>query len=162
MDITGATQSLTGRDAPRGVLSRVMNQQDRQIELPLQRTKVRQQLGHLAGMILIDAVKPHQGIENEQPGPEPPGCLKKPGAVPIVIEPECRRGDHVDFHSVTSRVRILVPSGTRCSSRNISTRRPSPERTTVSSDVASTSALERTRNSPKTSELHWMWQHSRE
>ena len=46
-----------------------------------------------------------------------------------------------------SRVRILVPSGTRSSCRNSSKSRPSPERTTVNNDVASKSALERIRHS---------------
>ena len=99
MDITGAAQSLTGGDSPRGVLSRVMHQQDREVELPLQRTKVRQQLGHFTGVVLVDAVKSHQGIQNEQPGPEPLGCLPEPRAVPIAIEPEHGRGDHVDLDS---------------------------------------------------------------
>ena len=88
MDVTGAAQPLTGGDSPRGVLSRVMHQQDRQVELPLQRAKVRQQLGHFAGVVLVDAVQSHQGIEQQQPGPEPPGRLQQPRAVRIAIEPE--------------------------------------------------------------------------
>ena len=55
--------------------------------------------------------------------------------------------------SVTSRVRIRVPKGTRSSCRSSSRSRPSPERTTVNSDVASKSALERIRSSPRTSGL---------
>ncbi len=35
VDVTGAAQSLTGGDSPRGVLSRVMDQQDREVEPPL-------------------------------------------------------------------------------------------------------------------------------
>ncbi len=97
MDVTGAAQPLAGGGSPRGVLPRVMHQQHRQVELPLQRAKVRQQLGHFAGVVLVDAVKSHQGIQNEQPGPEPPGCLQEPRAVRIAIEPEHGRGDHVDL-----------------------------------------------------------------
>ena len=81
MDVTGAAQSLAGGDSPRGVLARVMHQQDRQVELPLQRAKVRQQLGHFAGVVLVDAVKSHQGIQNEQPGSQPLGRLQEPRAV---------------------------------------------------------------------------------
>ena len=36
MDIAEAAQSLTGGDSSRGVLARVMHQQDRDVELPLQ------------------------------------------------------------------------------------------------------------------------------
>jgi hypothetical protein len=36
MDIAEAAQSLTGGDSSRGVLARVMQQQDRDVELPLQ------------------------------------------------------------------------------------------------------------------------------
>ena len=88
VDVTGAAQALAGGDSPRGVLSRVMHQQDRQVELPLQRAKVRQQLGHFAGVVLVDAVKSHQGIQQQQPRPQPPGCLQEPRAIPIAIEPE--------------------------------------------------------------------------
>ena len=98
MDVAGAAQSLTRGGSPRGILSRVMNQQDRQVELPLQRTKVRQQLGHFPGVVLVDTVKSHQGIQKKQPGPEPLGCLPEPRAVPIAIEPEGWCGDHVDLH----------------------------------------------------------------
>ena len=34
----------------------------------------------------------------QQPRSKPPGRSQKPRAVPIAIEPEHRRGDHVDLH----------------------------------------------------------------
>ena len=87
--------------APSGsVLARVMHQQNREAKLPLQRAEIPQQLGHFARMILVDAVKSHQGIQHQQPRPKPPGRLPEPRAVPIVIEPEHRGGDHVDLHLV--------------------------------------------------------------
>ena len=42
VDVTGAAQGLAGGRSRRGVLPRVMHQHDRQLELPLQRAKVRQ------------------------------------------------------------------------------------------------------------------------
>src|SRR5262249_15022912 len=36
----------------------------------LQRSEVGEQRGHLAAGILIDAVQPHEGIEDEEPRPE--------------------------------------------------------------------------------------------
>jgi len=52
--------------------------------------------GHFTGVVLVDAVKSHQRIQNQQPRPEPLGCLQEPRAVPIAIEPEHGRGDHVN------------------------------------------------------------------
>ncbi len=75
VDVTGAAQSLAGGNSPRGVLPGVMHQEDREVKLPLQRAKVRQQLGHFTGVVLVNAVKSHQGIQNQQPGPQPLGCL---------------------------------------------------------------------------------------
>jgi hypothetical protein len=65
VNVSGAAQSLTSGGYPRAILSRVMHQQDRQVELSLQRAKVRQQIGHLAGTVLVDAVKSHQRIEKK-------------------------------------------------------------------------------------------------
>jgi hypothetical protein len=45
---------------------------------------------------LVDAVKSHQGIQNEQPGSQPLDCLHEPRAVRIAIEPQHGRGDDVD------------------------------------------------------------------
>ena len=87
-----------------------MHHQDRQVELPLQRAKVCQQLSHLAGMVLVGAVKSHQGIQNEQPGSEPPGCLQEPRAIPIAVEPEHGRGDHVDLHLGETQTAMLRDS----------------------------------------------------
>src|SRR4029077_2928957 len=107
MNVTGTAKAQSSGGTSRGVLSRVMHQQDRQVELPLQRTKVRQQFGHLAGMVLVDAVKSHQGIQNEEPWPQLLARLQEPHAIPIAIQPESRRGDHVDLHS--SEVETAMP-----------------------------------------------------
>ena len=56
-------------------------------------------------------MKPHQGIEQQQPGPEPLGCLQQPGAVRTAIEPEHRGGDHVDVDS--GEVETAMPDHSR-------------------------------------------------
>ena len=53
--------------------------------------------------------------------------------------------------SISSRVRMRVPSGIRSSCRNSSGSRPSPDNTTVNREVASKSALDRIRSSLSTS-----------
>ncbi len=49
-------------------------------------------------MILVDAMKSHQGIQRQQSGPKPADRLPEPRAVPTVIEPEHWGGDHVNLH----------------------------------------------------------------
>ena len=78
MQVTGTAEPLTGGDSAGGVLARVMHQHDREVQLPLQRAKVGQQPGHFAGVVLVDAVQPHQRIEKQQPGPQPLGRLQEP------------------------------------------------------------------------------------
>jgi hypothetical protein len=50
-----------------------MHQHHREVQLPLQRAEVGQQPGHFAGMVLVNRVKPHQRIQEQQPGPQPLG-----------------------------------------------------------------------------------------
>ena len=78
MDVAGAAKSSSGPRTSNSVLTRVMHQQHRDVELSLQRTKVRQQRGHLAGVVLVDAVQSYKRIQDQQPGPEPPSCLQEP------------------------------------------------------------------------------------
>ena len=75
-----------------------MHQQHRDVELSLQRTKVRQQRGHLAGVVLVDAVQSHKRIQDQQPGPEPPSCLQEPSPIRVAVEPQHTRGNHMNFY----------------------------------------------------------------
>jgi hypothetical protein len=54
---------------------------------------------HFPGVVLVDAVKSHQGIEQQESRAEPPSGLQEPRAVRIAVEPQHRRGDHVDIDS---------------------------------------------------------------
>ena len=65
VDVAGAAKSLAGGDSPRGVLAGVMHQHHREVQLPLQGAEVGQQPGHFAGVVLVDAVKSHQRIEQQ-------------------------------------------------------------------------------------------------
>jgi len=57
-------------------------------------------------------VKSHQGIQEEEPRAEPPGCLPEPHAVRIAVESEHGHGDRVDLHLVGARdfaIMRLIP-----------------------------------------------------
>jgi hypothetical protein len=98
MDIAQAVQSLTGGNTVQSILARVIHQQNREAKLPLQQAEIPQQFSYIANMILVDAMRPHQAIQQQQFGLKPPDCLPGSCAVPIMIEPQRRRGDHVDLH----------------------------------------------------------------
>jgi hypothetical protein len=97
MEVTGATKSLTGSNSVRGVFSRVMHENDREVELTLQGAEVGQELSHLARAVLVDSVKSHERIEYKQAWPQTLRRLEQSSAVWITIQPESGGRDHVDF-----------------------------------------------------------------
>ncbi len=80
-----------------------MHEHHRQVEFPLKRTNVGQQPGHFAGVVLVDAVQPHQGVQQQQPRAEPLGRFLELPAVCIVVEPQRGGGDHMDLHLLQSQ-----------------------------------------------------------
>ena len=68
MQVTRTPQALSGGHSSGGVLARVMHQDHREIQLPLQQTEVGQQLGHFPGVVFIHAVQPDQRIQQQQAG----------------------------------------------------------------------------------------------
>src|SRR5690606_20577680 len=62
----------------------------------LELAQVREQRCDLAGDVLVDAVKTHEGVEDEQSGLEPGDGLGETVAVTLEVEPYRRRGDDVD------------------------------------------------------------------
>jgi len=63
MEVAGAAEPLAGGDSAGRVLSRVMHQRDREVEPPLKGAEVGQQAGHFAGVVFVDSVQSHQGID---------------------------------------------------------------------------------------------------
>ena len=63
MDVAGAAESLASGDSPGSVFSRVMHQHNREVELPLKQAKVGQQPGHFGGVVLVQSMQSHQGIQ---------------------------------------------------------------------------------------------------
>ena len=62
MEFAGTAQGLAWAAAV-GVLACVMNQEDGQLKLALEFPKIREQGRDLSGVILVDTMKPDQGVE---------------------------------------------------------------------------------------------------
>ena len=69
VEFAGTAQGLAGA-AGVGVFASVMNQDDGQVKLPLQFPKIREQCRDLSGVVLINAVKSNERIEDQEDGLE--------------------------------------------------------------------------------------------
>jgi hypothetical protein len=81
------------------MLSRVMDQDHRKIELPLQAPDVGEELRYLTRVVLVQGVEPYQGIEEEEPWSKPPGGLEESLTVADAIESQGGHGDGMDVES---------------------------------------------------------------
>ncbi len=88
-------QRLTGTDGA-GALSGVVDDGHGDGVTPLQLAQEGEQRGDLAADILIDAMRPHERIEHQQPWLEPANGLVETRAVGIEVEAQAGRGDHLD------------------------------------------------------------------
>ena len=91
MQVARTAQPLTGGHSAGGVLARVMHQDHREVQLPLQQAEVGQQFGHFPGVVFIHAMQPDQRIQQQQAGPQPPGGLQQSLTVRFTVQPQ-RRG----------------------------------------------------------------------
>ena len=88
-------QGLTGADGT-GALSGVVDDGHGDGVTPLQLAQEGEQRGDLAADILIDAMQPHERIEDQQAWLEPAHGLVETRAVSIEVEAQAGRGDHLD------------------------------------------------------------------
>jgi hypothetical protein len=94
MEVTGSAQGLPG---PSGsVLAHVMNDDDGEVVSTLALSQEREEVGDIAGQILVLAMKAHQRIEQEQSRPDLLYRVIEPPAIALEIESESRGGDDVD------------------------------------------------------------------
>jgi hypothetical protein len=73
-----------------------MHHDDGEIVFSLELPQECQELRHISRMVLVSAMKPHQGIENEQARARPPDGFVEPRSVTIEIEAQARGGDDVE------------------------------------------------------------------
>src|SRR5271157_2259896 len=96
MEVSRAAQTGAGRRARRTVLARVMHHGDGKVVLALQLAQVRKQTGDLAGIVLVDPVQSHEGVEQEQSRPQSTHGCGQAHLVALAVEPKAWRGDDVD------------------------------------------------------------------
>ena len=96
VELGGAAQGLPGADA-RSALPGVVHDEHGDAVPTLQLAQPGEQGRDLATGVLVDAVQPHEGIEDEQPGPQPVDGLGEVAPISVEVEAQRRRGDDLDI-----------------------------------------------------------------
>ena len=96
MELGGTAQRLAGADAT-PALPGVMDDEHGSAMPALQLAQEGQQRGDLAAGILVDAVQPHERVEDQQARLQSCDGLGEVAAVGIEIETQDRRRDHLDI-----------------------------------------------------------------
>ena len=99
VEFAGATQSLTRAGGVR-VLAGVMNEEHGQLELALKLAQEGEESGDLGGVVLIDAVKTDQGIQDEQAGLELLDGVGQALAIGGHVQAQGGRGDDFDGQGI--------------------------------------------------------------
>jgi len=73
-----------------------MHQEHRCLVQPLEFAQLSEQGCDFAGDVLISAMKPHEGVEDDQPGAEEADRLGKAATVLLYVEAKSRGGDDMD------------------------------------------------------------------
>jgi hypothetical protein len=93
-EVTGSAQVLAAGGA--AVLARVVDDGEGQVVGALQLAQISEDGGDIAGLILVNAMEPHEGVEQEEPGSMAPDGLREAALVAWLIEAHAGRGDHAD------------------------------------------------------------------
>lgn len=93
--LRGAAQRLAGATMRRP-LSCMVDHQDGEVVLTLQLAQEGQQRRDLVGHVFVNAVQTHEGVEDQQLGPMVSDRLGQGLAFCVEVEPQTRRGDHLD------------------------------------------------------------------
>ncbi len=96
VELGGAAQGLAGAEAG-AALPGVVHDEHGDAVPALQLAQPGEQGGDLAAGVLVDAVQPHEGIEDEQTGPHPVDGLGEVAPVGLEVEAQRRRGDDLDI-----------------------------------------------------------------
>jgi hypothetical protein len=81
-----------------GLLARVVDDDERQLEGSLEIAEVSQEPGDVLARVLVAGVQAHQGIEDEEAGPQAGDGGPEAQLIPLGVEPHDRLGDdrHVE------------------------------------------------------------------
>lgn len=78
-------------------LSGVVDEDDGEMELALKLSEVSEDGSDVRGEILVDSVEPDKRVEKQELGPDAFEGIDETFLVELGVEPEGRRGDHVDI-----------------------------------------------------------------
>jgi hypothetical protein len=96
MELGATAEGLTSAKMVSG-LSGVVDENDGEMELALKLAQVTEDRGDLGGEVLVDSVKPDEGVEEKEPRPEAVNGINEAFLVELGVEPKRRRGDRVDI-----------------------------------------------------------------
>ena len=96
MELGGAAQGLAGADAS-SALPGVVHDEHGDAVPTLQLAQIGEQRRDLAAGVLVDAVQPHERIEDEQTGPQLVDGLGEVAPIGLEVEAQRRRGDDLDI-----------------------------------------------------------------
>ena len=103
VEVTCAAQALTGAFCA-GAFAHVVDEQDCQMELTLEFAQVTEQRSDFFGGVFIAAVKPYEGVEDQQRGLECGDGLAQTLAILWQVEQEARGGDYVEGERIEGGV----------------------------------------------------------
>ncbi|MBK8979613.1 MAG: hypothetical protein IPM29_27245 [Planctomycetes bacterium] len=95
VQIAAAAQRLAGLRAL--LLAGVVDEHHGGVEAALEVADVAEQSGDLRGAVLVEAVQPHERIEEQEPGSEPFDGFGEPLLIAAQVEPQDRCGDDVEI-----------------------------------------------------------------
>src|SRR5213593_984374 len=95
MQIAGAAQGLAVDRA--ALLAQMMDKHERELIAALQEPELGQEPGHLVGRVLVNAVQPHQGIEDQEARAMVGEGGGEAGPVAVEIEPQTGTEDQAEF-----------------------------------------------------------------
>src|SRR5437867_5100405 len=95
VELRGSAKGLSGPGVGCS-LAGMVNEQHGHLEAALEMAQVAEHGGDLGGDVLVDAVQADEGIEHEQPRPEPLDGLSQSALVLAEIETQTRADDDVD------------------------------------------------------------------
>jgi hypothetical protein len=95
VELRGAAQRLPRPGAP-GPLLGVVDDENGKGMSPLQLSQISKERGDLTAGVLVDAVEPHKGVEDQEPGLQLGNRLGKGAPIDLEIEAQGGGGDDLD------------------------------------------------------------------
>jgi hypothetical protein len=97
VDVAGAAQRLAVLAARGDLLAEVVHQHQSELIATLDLAEVAEQRGDLAGVVLVAAVQPDEGVEDQEPWAMRFDGLAQPREVALLVEPQRRRVDEPEL-----------------------------------------------------------------